>query len=411
MKALSFSICVLLVVIATVGACYGQSRSNAAMVQAGSYDPQAVPIITLLDMASGVKAPPIASPTVMPNAVQTGAGPSMSAASTMTQPSTGVAVDANSVYVLQDGKLYKFAKNSIDCCGTAVPPPCPPGSQPCPPCPPSGAGPATPAVCPGNCSGISFIPGFPTSTCSVTTCTPCPPPCPTQPTGCGPAPCPPSPSTIVKCTPDCPTYCNPCPKKCDSCDPCGKPCPQPTVVCATTTTSCAAGPGAGPCACPAVAGVSCNTQNMITCMQALCGVDMDKAYLQAMIQLNQQILALSNGVADYLGTTRLQDYATNSIDDSMGAVEQAQEWLSSKFCLTVTSCAQPLSCIDICNLGAAFDTSYKDNIVQFYIDEIALSQVEMQRGLDCEVKAYAATVIKNDQVRISRLKRCNTCMW
>ncbi|MHB9037668.1 MAG: DUF305 domain-containing protein [Armatimonadota bacterium] len=143
-------------------------------------------------------------------------------------------------------------------------------------------------------------------------------------------------------------------------------------------------------------------------------MDADKAYLQAMIQLNLSVLALSNDSADYLGTTTLQDYATNSIADSRSNVSKAKEWLINKYCLDVTVCA-PSSGVgfDICNVdrrGKAFDDAYKNQLVQFYIDEIALSQIEIQNGLDCKVKAWAAQTIKSDQIRISRLKRCNACI-
>ena len=67
---------------------------------------------------------------------------------------------------------------------------------------------------------------------------------------------------------------------------------------------------------------------------------------------------------------------------------------------------------NICNInhpGREFDEAYKSQLIQFYVDEIALSQVEIERGLDCQVKLWAAKVIRNDQIRIARLTRCTVC--
>jgi len=181
----------------------------------------------------------------------------------------------------------------------------------------------------------------------------------------------------------------------------------------TTSTTVPAGPGSGPCALPPIGAVSACAQQTIAYMQNLSGVDADKAYLQAMIQLNLSVMALSNGSADHLGTTSLQDYATNSITDSRTSVNQAEKWLRTKYCLDVAACPPSLGPgFDICNLthpGKEFDDSYKNQLVQFYVDEITLSQVEIQRGLDSQVKAWAAETIRNDQIRINRLRRCTVC--
>lgn len=151
-------------------------------------------------------------------------------------------------------------------------------------------------------------------------------------------------------------------------------------------------------------------------MQTLCGADVDRAYLQAMIQLNMQVMALSDAAVVNLGTTRLQDYATNSIADSRSRISQAESWLRSKFCLTVAACPPGSIGQTVCDMlcadksGAAFDAAYKKQLVQWYVDEIALSQVEIDRGLDCQVKAYAAEVIRQNQARIERLHRCGVCI-
>jgi uncharacterized protein (DUF305 family) len=155
-------------------------------------------------------------------------------------------------------------------------------------------------------------------------------------------------------------------------------------------------------------------QATIASLQSLSGVGADTAYLQAVIQLNLSVMALSEASAQQLGTTSLQDYATNSIVASKSAVSKAQSWLKTKYCLETTTCAPSMagSGLDICSIdrpGKQFDEAYKNQMIQFYIDEIALSQVAMQNALDSQVKAEAAATIKNDQVRISRLKRCNVC--
>lgn len=149
-------------------------------------------------------------------------------------------------------------------------------------------------------------------------------------------------------------------------------------------------------------------------MRSLGGIDVDVAYLQAMIQLNQSVLAVSDAAAIHLGTTSLQNYATNSILDSRSRISQAKGWLNTKYCMYVTTCAPSLdgSALDICKVdrpGKVFDDAYRNQMVQYYIDEIAISQVEVEKGLDSEVKAAAAKTIKENQIRISRLKRCNSC--
>ena len=136
--------------------------------------------------------------------------------------------------------------------------------------------------------------------------------------------------------------------------------------------------------------------------------------MQALIQINQQVLALSNNAAIYLGTTFLQDYATNSIGDSTSRINQSAKWLKTKYCTAITTCTPGLSSsLNICATspyGREFDDAYRAQLVQYYVDEIAISQVEVERGLDSQVKALAARVISEDQERIRRLTRCNTCI-
>lgn len=285
------------------------------------------------------------------------------------------------------------------------------GPATCPPCPPCQSGPTCP-----SCS-MSVIPGFTSTTQTITTCVPCPPACPPPaPSGCGPAPCPPQPSTIVSCAANCPVYCNPCPKRqcnCDPCNPCDTCKQQPTTVCASTTVTTPAYTGAGPAACPSVAGVSACTQPLLTSLQGLCGIEADRTYLVDMMQLELQVLALSNAYNGRMGATHVEDFATNSISDANRNVRHAQSWLRTKFCMEVTACVPCLSVtLDTCNLNrAAFTDQYTSGVLQYYIDEIALSQVEMQVGCDCQVKAWAAQMIKDNQVRIASLKRCGMCTF
>ncbi|MCL5104667.1 MAG: hypothetical protein M1133_11230 [Armatimonadetes bacterium] len=416
MKGRLFIMSVLLVIVAVCGTGYGKPNRNAkaAKPRASASAPvvprAVVPSAAEPSMPPAIPGAAAASETAAPSAAPSapaaeGAGPSAPVAApvaaTVGMPSTGVAVDGNYVYVLQEGKLYKFAKADVSACGTAIGP-----SAACPP----GAGPAAASTC----TGISYIPGFPSAKTTVTTCTPCPtaPPCPT-PSGAGPCP---TPSGAGPCPtpPPCPAE-PPAPTvTCASCIP------APTTTCppqsdsACTTTTVSAGPGCGPTACPPIATVSQKTQAAIDCMRSLGGIDVDVAYLQAMIQLNQSVLAVSDAAAIHLGTTSLQNYATNSILDSRSRISQAKGWLNTKYCMYVTTCAPSLdgSALDICKVdrpGKVFDDAYRNQMVQYYIDEIAISQVEVEKGLDSEVKAAAAKTIKENQIRISRLKRCNSC--
>ena len=421
MKVQLFLVCALLVVVMSFSACYGakaktiKTQYQAPMNVQGSKTsvPKAVQPNAGGTMSSGYVNPAGSSSNAMPAPAATGAGPSMPAGLVATMPSTGVAVDSNFVYVLQEGKLYKFAKGDVNSCGTAVPPPCEPS--------PSGAG---PAPCPGTCGmGMSYIPGMTPSNLTVTTRTPCVTPCPTPcPSGAGPAPgepcppntCPPNPCAEVSCG-----SCKPAPCSVPTCPTSGRgPCgiggaTTPQVTYTTSTTTVPGGPGSGPCSLPTIGTISASAQQALTCLQSLSGAEADRAYLQAVIQLNLSVLAVSDAAAVHLGTTSLQDYATNSIADSRSNAAQAQEWLKDKYCLNVAACLPPLTTgFDICDLdrpGAAFDEAYRNQVIQYYLDEIALSQVEIERGLDCTVKAFAMQTIKNDQVRITRLRRCRIC--
>ena len=144
---------------------------------------------------------------------------------------------------------------------------------------------------------------------------------------------------------------------------------------------------------------------------------MDKAYLQGIITTNMQVLAVSDAAATHLGTTSLQNAATNSVADAGSRISMARRWLKSKFCLDVTACPPSLGPgFDICQVicgspvsGAAFDQAFRNQLVQFYTDEIAISQVVLERGCDSQVKAAAARIIKEDQERIARLLRCRIC--
>lgn len=250
---------------------------------------------------------------------------------------------------------------------------------------------AAPALPPG--SSIMLIPGGP-STCTATTYTY---PAYAQ-QGCGPS------CATVVCS-----QCAPC--VCPSA-PC-YPCPAPTC---TTTTVCptSASIGCGPCAtCSTVAGLDANGRSMLACLKKLCGVDADRAYLQSMMQLNMWMLSLSDASATQLGATSLQDFATNSIADARSNITRAKAWLKSKFCMTVTACVPGVSpSLNICNTippSKAFDDAYKNQMIQYYVDEIALSQVEVAQGLDCQVKAFAQKTIENDQARIYKLTRCRIC--
>ncbi|NLN79511.1 MAG: DUF4142 domain-containing protein [Armatimonadetes bacterium] len=331
------------------------------------------------------------------------AGPK--ASTTTTNPNDlAIAVDADSVYVVQNGMLYRYSKCDIGCAGTPIPPAA------------CGAG---PSVCPPGGQGMSYIPGL-NSNLTITSSTPTTIPVP-QPPGAGPAACDPCaplcparqpccPSSIVSCTP--PEQC-PCPKI--------QPCPDPCEAaqchsnCIVTTSTAPGGPGAGPGALPCIGAISACAQETINCLNQLCGVDADRAYLQAIMQLNLQILSVSDAASVRLGSTRLQDFATNSIADSRQAISKAQKWLRTKYCLEVQACTPALSAgfeFDICNLKKAskeFDDAYKNQVVQLYLDEIALSQVELQRGLDCQVKEFATDTIKNNQTRIAQMKRCTIC--
>ena len=367
MKSRLFCFCVLLIAAMSLGSVCAQTNSNAAQ-------------------PSPIAAGPTASTT------------------TSSPNDLAIAVDADSVYVVQNGMLYRYSKFNLGSAGTPIPPAA------------AGAGPAS---CPPAGQAMSYIPGS-NFDLTITSSSPTTIPVPLPP-GAGPVPCDPCappcpavkpccPSSIVSCTP--PELC-PCPKIQPSDDPCAAAqCPSECVV---TTSTVPSGPGTGPCALPPIGNLSACAQETVDCLNELSGVDVDRAYLQAIMQLNLQVLSISDAASVRLGSTSLQDFATNSIADSRASIAKAQKWLKTKYCLEVQACTPPLSAgfeFDICNLrgsSKAFDEEYKNQVVQLYLDEIALSQVELQRGLDCQVKAFAADTIKNNQLRISRMRRCTIC--
>lgn len=441
MKGQLFKLCVLLVAVGLCCTCYARQspkasskariiRAKAAISQPAA--PQiSAPAVQQPSMTptapSAETAPPATPPAAAPQPAATGAGPSAPPAPMMASaamPSAGVAVDSSNVYVLQEGKLYKYAKGDVNACGTVVPPVC---SNPCA----TGAGP-----CP-TCA-LAYIPGIP-GTLTITTCNPCPsnPPCPNMQTGqgAGPAapgcnqthsivtcgtcqPCPEvKPCPAPSCLPPPPAPCNPCPTTPSStCPATTNTCPPasclPQSCNPCTTTTMPAGVGSGPCMCPAIGTASGCAQTTINCIQNMSGVDADRAYLQAMINSSLAIIALSDAAADHLSTTSLQDSATNSIGDARSRIGRAQRWLKSKYCMVVTASCPPTTGLNICTTppGKEFDDAYRNQLVQYYLDEIAISQAEIEHGCDCEVKAAAATVIRQDQERIARLKRCSVCL-
>lgn len=370
MKRQLFCFCAVLVVALSLGAFSAQSSQNTTV--------------------SGQAAPPDANQKIVPSAA---------AAESGNPNDVAIAVDAEYVYVIQNGMLYKYPKANVGAAGSTLPPSAA-----------TGAGPA----CPAMGQGMSYIPG-PSSTLTITSSVPC---IPVTPPGAGPGdpcapPCPPPvsccPSSIVSCTP--PTQC-PCPKIQPGEEACARPeCPSNCVI---TTSTVPAGPGAGECTLAPIASVSECARQALDCLNQLCDVEADKAYLQSMMQLNLQVLTISHAAATRLGTTNLQDFAINSVADSREIVAKAQKWLRTKYCLEVQACAPSLGTVgfDICSVPAAskaFDEEYKTQLVQHYMDEIALSQAELQRGLDCQVKEFAAETIKNNQVRIARISRCTLC--
>lgn len=435
MKGLLSVFCALLVLAVLCSASYGKSspakatkpamrtmRTNMPAGSAKAAKPAVAAVPATGNVMPNMPAAPAAVPadTTQPSmpATAPAAGPAMSG-TTAAASGPALTSDSSFVYVLQEGKLYKFPKNSLSACGTAVPTscaPCPPAAcNPCPPtctpCP-TGAGP----VCP-SCTGMTFIPGFGSSTCTVTTITPCPQPATTGAGPCAPscttAPCP-VPSTTVTCTPNVPAVCNPCPTpNCTPCDPCNKCRAAATYASTSTTMQCGPCVGAGPCAIPAIATLDSCGQALLDCINAVCGAEADKAYLTGMVQINRSVLALSDASAVHLGSTSLQNYATNSIGDSQDRISTSMKYLRNKYCLAVSAgCPPSLGGLNICNInqpGREFDEAYKAQLIQYYVDEIAISQAEIDRGLDCQVKQFAATTIKQDQDRINRLQRCGVC--
>lgn len=184
-------------------------------------------------------------------------------------------------------------------------------------------------------------------------------------------------------------------------------------VCSTSATSSttAALAGAGPCPLPYVPAISAAGQQAIACLQSLCGYDADKAYLAAMIQSQSSIMAISQVAAVYAGSTSLQDFATNAAADSCGIISALNKWQSNKFCIEATVCpaATSIGNFDICNpsvnRGRDFDVTYMNQALQYYVDEIALSQIELQNGKDCDVKKSAYHIIKDDQAKVNQLRK------
>lgn len=165
MKCRLFCICAVLVAVASFGAYSAQSGPKGKMQPKAAgkaasrmtqvrVAPNATPNVNaqpganaavgsqIAPMPSGTGAGPNA--TMQPStAAPVGSGPGVIAQGTNTS-GMAIAVEGDSVYVVQGGMLYKFPKGDVTCNGTAFPPPCPPG-----------AGPACPAAC-ALCSGMTL---------------------------------------------------------------------------------------------------------------------------------------------------------------------------------------------------------------------------------------------------------------
>lgn len=423
MKVQLLGICIALIAVSICGAGYAQSNPNPAAIQPGGTYGPASPKMAAPAAGQPSLANTMPSATVAPAPFAAGAGPAMQggmkAAPGTGQPAHGMSVsggmapmpmpmgtamrsgmmmatDNDFVYVVQNGMIYKFPKADITSTGTSLA---------------AGAGPAC-----NLCGTISYIPGASGQCINVTTCTPCPPE-----GGAG--------KVEIRCNPNCAQACpatcpspTTCPTGCvaacpcqQQCDPCGKPCPAPPVESCTTVTT-AAGVGAGTCAaCPPIGSPSECAQQLVACLQSLSGPEVDKAYLQGLITTNMQVLAVSEASAISLSTTSLQNVATNSVADAGSRINMARRWLKSKFCMDITACPpSSVAGLGVCEIlcrttSAEFDQAFRDKLVQYYIDEIAISQVVLDRACDSQVRAAAARIIREDQERISRLLRCRIC--
>jgi uncharacterized protein (DUF305 family) len=122
-------------------------------------------------------------------------------------------------------------------------------------------------------------------------------------------------------------------------------------------------------------------------------------------------MATSLVAAQYASRTSVQDFAINAASDIRCQDNQYAYWLRTKFCVNMTICPQPTSIgkFDICNpsvnRGREFDVTYLNEALQFYVDEVALSQAEVQNGKDCVIITAAKEVIKRDQAKIDQIRQ------
>lgn len=411
---------VVMVFAAIIGACYAENNANIGVMQP---NPQVG--ATQPNPATGAQPPtgsgvtqPGANPNMQP---PSGTGPGQPTAMTgqqtcpstclTTQPACSavtVSVDDQYVYILAGNMLYRYAKNTLSNYGTPVPQA---PQVPCNPCNTCGMNPCAPTC----------------TTCGKAT--PCVPPANVcAPTGCGPCPpvpvCPISSDALGMAMDNSYVYVlrgNMLYKYAKSAlNTCGISVPNypttPVSLCGVPGNICPP-VGAGPCSLSTNAVVSPQVQATIDCLNQLCGCELDKAYLVAMLQIQPSVISISTVATQYATGTNLQDFAMNSVSDANSITNEFSGWLRTKFCMNVAICVPPVNpAFDICNLKlngpGEFDSIYRAEIVRYYVDEIALSQVYVCRGQDCEILKAAKKIIENDQERIKELTRtrCGSCL-
>jgi hypothetical protein len=308
-------------------------------------------------------------------------------------------VDNTYLYILHGGILFRYEKSSLNACGTplagVMPSTCPPTGFSTP----TGAGPCPTGVCPAN--------AYPT-TVGPTSLSPSPIAGADMPSGITVD----ENSVYVLQGGMLYRYDK------NNLSACGTIIPQAPVVPYAPFGSTCPPIGAGPCPSIQTAPTpSSQAQATINCLSQLCGPELDKSYLLTIMQLQPCIIALSQPAISYATRTSLQNFALNSMASAQATIDETTRILNTQFCLDLTVCAPTLATeFDICKLAVTWspeqDAAYKSQIIQYYVDEIAVSQVYALRGQDAYIKELACRIIKHDRRRIDDLRhnRCGLCL-
>ena len=367
-------LCSLLLVTTFAGTNIAAGDVNP-IPSANQATPNAIPQPSMPGVqAPSVPAAPAQGPQVQPKPsngqqpslpAMTGAGVSIDS----TCPPSSIAVDSNFVYVIQGNQIIKFGKTDMRALAVGtIPQMTMPGAQ--------GAGPQPTAPAPTQPAG-ACVPAQPVQ--AYDPCVPCPP-------GSGPAITPTALVTSVNA-------------QC-----------VPVQGALPAVPSCAVGAGPSTTALrtdlvprPEMLQISQNMAQLVPC-------DLDKAYLQMVLQMDAGATSWSNLARDKASRSDLRHFAGRAADADSQIDVKFAGWLHSWYGLSSRPYEEPtyldnqvLNNLQLLS-GCEFDIAYMQAMMAHYSELIIMSCDVMKRAAHSELATTAETISQRATVQLQQLR-------